>query len=294
MLDAGDLTKGPLVVRVPTLTESRWYIVQIGSYYDQIVYNIGGSKGPEPGLFLLTGPDYHGSIPAGMKEIKVPTELAVIGNRIFVNGETDLLAARAVQQGFQLLPLSAFQSQGLRFEVPKQSDYDRFEFKPAAPEALQLLEKIGFGMKTFLSPTDDFADPYVGAAQQIGLSVANGFEWRTLDEPTRRGLARAALTADAIIADTYANAAENVNGWRYTMGGGRVGFNYGLRAAFVNENHRRASICKPAAFPHRWHPRIPTMTNTGIIATSPPPHGEATRDQVAPTILAFNASRSDG
>lgn len=131
---AADLTKEPLVVRVPTLTENRWYIVQIGNYYDQIVYNIGGSKGPEPGLFLLTGADYHGPIPAGMKEIKVPTELAVVANRIFVNGEADPPAARAVQQGFQLLPLSVFQSQGPRFEVPKQYHYARFEFKPAAPE----------------------------------------------------------------------------------------------------------------------------------------------------------------
>ena len=246
---AADLTKEPLVVRVPTLTENRWYIVQIGNYYDQIVYNIGGSKGPEPGLFLLTGADYHGPIPAGMKEIKVPTELAVVANRIFVNGEADPPAARAVQQGFQLLPLSVFQSQGPRFEVPKQYHYARFEFKPAAPESLQLFEKIGFGMKTFLSPSDDFADPDVGAAHQIGLSVANGFEWQKLDEPTKRGLARAAVAADAIIADTYANAAEIVNGWRYTMGGGRAGFNYPVRAAF-SANLTGANVPEEILYPN--------------------------------------------
>ena len=211
---AADLTKEPLVVRVPTLTENRWYIVQ-----------------------------------TGMKEIKVPTELAVSANRIFVNGEVDLPAARAVQQGFQLLPLSVFQSQGPRFEVPKQYHYARFEFKPVAPESLQLFEKIGFGMKTFLSPSDDFADPDVGAAHQIGLSVANGFEWQKLDEPTKRGLARAAVAADAIIADTYANAAEIVNGWRYTMGGGRAGFNYPVRAAF-SANLTGANVPEEILYPN--------------------------------------------
>ena len=30
------------------------------------------------GLFVLTGPDYHGPVPAGMREIKVRTELAVV------------------------------------------------------------------------------------------------------------------------------------------------------------------------------------------------------------------------
>jgi hypothetical protein len=76
-------------------------------------------------------------------------------------------------------------------------------------------------MKTFLSSSDDFGDPDVAAAHRIGLSVAKGFDWQGLDEPTKRRLARAAITAQAIIDDTYANAAEIVSGWRYTMGGGR-------------------------------------------------------------------------
>jgi hypothetical protein len=176
---AADLGTEPVVVSVPALTEKRWYIVQIGDYYDQVVYNIGGSKGAEPGLFLLTGPEYHGPIPAGMREIKVRTRLAVIANRVFVSGEADLPAARAVQKGFHLLPLSVFQSQGLRYEIPKQPDISRYQFAPSGPEALRVFETIGFGMKTFLTLSDDFGDADVGAARQIGLSVAKGFDWQS-------------------------------------------------------------------------------------------------------------------
>src|SRR6185312_12825578 len=53
---AGDLGAEPLVVSVPPLRENRWTIVQIGDYYDQVVTNVGGSRGPAPGLYLLTGP----------------------------------------------------------------------------------------------------------------------------------------------------------------------------------------------------------------------------------------------
>ena len=246
---AADIGGEPVVVSVPTIKDNRWTIVQIGDYYDQVVYNIGGSKGPEPGLFLVTGPDYHGLVPAGMKEIKVRTKLAVVANRVFVNGEADLPSARAVQAGFQLLPLSVFQKQGLRFEIPKQSDYARFEFVPAAPETLRLFETIGFGMQKFLSRSDDFGDSDVAAAHQIGLSVAKGFEWESLDEPTKRGLARAAITATAIIADTYSNAAEIVNGWRYTMGGGRAGFDYAMRAAFA-ANLTGANVPEEILYPN--------------------------------------------
>jgi hypothetical protein len=104
-------------------------------------------------------------------------------------------------------------------------------------------------MRTFLSPSDDFSDADVGAAQQIGLSVAKGFEWQTLDEPTKRGLSRAAVAADSIIANTYANAAETVNGWRYTMGGGRAGFDYAMRAAF-SANLTGANVPEEILYPN--------------------------------------------
>ncbi len=227
-----DLRGEPVVISVPALREKRWYIVQIGDMFDEIVYNIGGSKGAEPGLFCLTGPDYHGPIPANMKEIRVRTKLAVIANRVFVNGEADIPAARAVQAGFHMLPLSVFQRRGLKYEIPKMHP-PRLAFVPAAPEPLRLFEQIGFGMTQFLSASDDYADPMVVSFHRIGLSVARGFEWMTLDDATKRGLTRAAVTAEQIIQDAYANSAEIVNGWRYSMGGGRAGYDLALRAAFA-------------------------------------------------------------
>jgi hypothetical protein len=83
-----------------------------------------------------------------------------------------------------------FQKQGLRFEIPKHYEFARFKFKPTAPEPLRVFHTIGFGMKTFLSRSDDFGDADVAVAHGIGLSVANGFDWQSLDEPTKRGLAR--------------------------------------------------------------------------------------------------------
>ncbi len=83
-------TSEPMVLSVSVLNEQRWYIVQIGDYFDQVAYNVGGSRGPEPGLFLITGPDYHGMVTAGMKQIKIRTKIAVVANRVFVNGDADL------------------------------------------------------------------------------------------------------------------------------------------------------------------------------------------------------------
>lgn len=228
-----DLRTEPLVVSVPVVPQNRWTIVQVGDFYDEVVYNIGGSRGAEPGLYLITGPDYRGQIPAGMKEIRLRTQMGVIANRIFVNGQADLPNALAIQQGFHALPLSVFQKNGLRYEIPK-TDLTEIIADVAPIGSLQAFEDIGNAMKLFLSANEDHADPLIVVFHQIGLSVANGFSQQELDESTKKGLARAAVTAEQIIENTYAHSAEIVNGWRYTMADGRAGHDLALRAALAS------------------------------------------------------------
>src|ERR1700722_10384384 len=68
-----DLTNEPLVVFVPKLPEPRWYIVQIGDSFDEIIHNIGGIKGQEPGVYVITGPDFAGNIPGEMTQVQSRT-----------------------------------------------------------------------------------------------------------------------------------------------------------------------------------------------------------------------------
>ena len=67
-----DLTAEPVVVFVPALAEPRWYIVQIGDSFDEIVRNIGGTKGAQPGVYVITGPDFAGTVPGDMTEVRMP------------------------------------------------------------------------------------------------------------------------------------------------------------------------------------------------------------------------------
>lgn len=64
--------------------------MQVSDHYDEIVENIAGYRGPQPGVYVLTGPDHQGSVPLGMRQIKVRTRLAVIAIRVLVRGEDDL------------------------------------------------------------------------------------------------------------------------------------------------------------------------------------------------------------
>jgi len=244
-----DLTTEPVVLSVPAQREPRWTIAQIGDFFDEIVHNVNGAKGSQPGLYVLTGPDHHGPAPLGMTQVKIRTRYATIGVRVFVNGEADLPAAREVQQGFHLLPLKVFQEKGLAYQIPDKQDFSAFEFTPGAPEPLREFETLGRAMSRFLPASADASDPIVVSLRGIGLSVAKGFDLASLDEPTRRGLARAAAAANEIIDDAFANSATIVNGWRFSMGGGRAGHDWALRAAF-SSNLYGANLPEEIMYPN--------------------------------------------
>lgn len=229
-----DLRTGPVVVAVPSSAASRWTILQIGDMFDEIVHNVGGYVGGQPGLYLLTGPDYHGSVPATMTEIRVRTRVAAVAVRVIAKGEKDIAAAREVQRGFRVMPLAEFQRHGLGYANPRTDDTGYYpEFTPTAPEDLQLFEHIGYAMRLFLPGSADVDDAIVTALRPIGLSVLGGFAWADLDAPTRAGLARAAVAAEDILEDAYASSADIVVGWRYTLADGRAGGDLALRAALA-------------------------------------------------------------
>jgi hypothetical protein len=229
-----DLRVEPLVISVPALTEDRWYIVQISDHYDEIVTNIGGYRGPQPGLYVVTGPDHHGRIPLGMTEIKVRTYLAANALRVLVRGDTDLASARSVLHSFRAMPLSMFERHGLSFTDPVESQEDVVPpFDSSAPEELRMLDHLGLAMKLLLPTSEGTSDTFIRQLAGIHLTVAGGFARDELDDAARRGLARATTTAEAIIDHAYLGAATEVDGWRYTLATGRAGHDFALRAAFV-------------------------------------------------------------
>ena len=102
-----------------------------------------------------------------------------------------------------------------------------------APEDIRYFDELGDAMRKRLPASADAADELVASFAEIGLSVGNGFAWKTLDDPTKRGLARAAKIGEQIVDAKWAAAGEITNGWKYTFAGGRAGYDPGLRAALA-------------------------------------------------------------
>jgi hypothetical protein len=114
------------------------------------------------------------------------------------------------------MPLSAYLKSGLAYQRreprPMISAYES-----KAPEDIRYFDELGYWMGRMLPASTDATDELVASFQQIGLSVGKGFEWQTLDEPTKRGLARAAKARMQIIDSKWAAVGEKTNGWKYAM-----------------------------------------------------------------------------
>ena len=226
-----DVSMEPVVVHVPALTESRWYLVQIGNMFDEVTRNLGGIKGPQPGDYLLTGPDFHGTVPPEMTQLPLRTHGGVAIVRIFANGEQDIDAAVEAQKGFHIMPLSAYLREGLQFK-PGKSEAP-LAFSSSAPEGVRYFDQLGHAMQQYLPASGDQDDALLAQFNVIGLSTSKGFDWRTLDEATLRGLSRAATAGQQIVDQRWKNVGEITNGWRYFLLGGRAGGDFALRAALA-------------------------------------------------------------
>lgn len=105
-----DLQKEPVIIETPD-TKDRYYCIQLLDLFSETITNIGRRlNGTKAQTFAITGPDWHGELPAGMETIACPTTLALAFLRILIHGEQDVSAVEALQQQFRIMPLSAYEN----------------------------------------------------------------------------------------------------------------------------------------------------------------------------------------
>ena len=224
-----DLADGPVVLYVPKLNTDRWFIVQMGDAFDDVVLNVGGSRPPTAGPYLLTGPDYQGRVPGDMIEVPFRTNIGFAAVRIAVSGSADLAGAVEAQQGFSMRPLPDYLLHGI---AGAEVDYSPIAFPElTAPDDLVHFDRLGSAMRYMLPTHADVNDTFVQTLGTIGLSVRKGFDWRALDESTLAGLRRAAPVIEQIADERWRSMSETVNGWRGSLASGRCSYDWALNAA---------------------------------------------------------------
>jgi hypothetical protein len=102
-----DLSKGPQVLHVPDFSD-RYYSVQFTDPFDVNFAYVGTrTTGTQAGDYLITGPNWQGTVPSSMTQIASPNNSVLVIGRVLVYSDSDLPTAYSLAKLIQLAPLSS-------------------------------------------------------------------------------------------------------------------------------------------------------------------------------------------
>lgn len=108
-LSALRLDREPVVVQVPDFGD-RFWVFQVADQRTDGFARLGKMYGTKPGFYLLVGPDWKGTPPAGITEVfRSPTKGAFVFPRVFADDTAlDKDAIQPMINGIGVYPLSSY------------------------------------------------------------------------------------------------------------------------------------------------------------------------------------------
>lgn len=204
-----DLRAEPLVISVPPDTDGRYFSVQL---VDANTFNFGyiGSRttGNSGGSYLVAGPGWKGTAPAGMRVFHSGAQFALALFRTQMFNPADIENVKKFQSGYAVKPLSAYLGQtpppalplphfpniGQNLLTPKFFDYLAFalQFAPAGPEEAAIRSKLA----------------------SIGVVAGKHFAFDALPKDCQAALLRGMQKGDAQVNANIQGPGTRVNGWK--------------------------------------------------------------------------------
>jgi hypothetical protein len=211
-----DLSVGPVQIHVPD-TNGRYYSL---AFYDIFTNNFAyiGRRltGTREGTYLVVGPHWNGTIPTPSRVIRAPSNDVLVLTRILVDGEADLPAAQAVQDGMRVAATRKEASARPAGIVPTPGD-------PAAFVAV-------VNQALSINDVPSYEQPLLKEFAEVGV-CGSGCSWDRLPETIRARWKERFPAMLASLKKPLAGDTKPVDGWYYNPPQiGNFGTDYGYRA----------------------------------------------------------------
>ena len=230
-----DLSTGPLVLSVPD-THERYYLLPLMDAWTNVFAAPGKrTTGTRAGEFVITGPEWTGAIPDGMRQLKSPTNLVWILGRTETHGRDDYAEVHAIQDGYKLTPLA---QPGKAYVPPSDHADPAFDRKVPPVEQLKKMraaeyfDRLARLLKSNPPPASEA--PILARLAMIGIKPGERFDAGALDPEIAQGLEGCVTAAIERLEQGAKQAGNGVNGWRVPpMILGNYGENYIARAVIA-------------------------------------------------------------
>ena len=227
-----DLEQEPIVLSVPD-TKDRYYVFSIMNMWTDVFGSVGKrTTGTGPGAFLIVGPKWQGTAPAGIKQtFRSPTRYAWLLGQTQANGPDDFAAVNAIQAEYKLTPLSVW---GKPYTPPASVPVDsRVDLKVTPPDQVARMDAGTFFNRLAMAMKDNppYAEdgPALEKLKTLGIEPGKPFDISKVDPKTAEGLNKAVKEVQIKMAEEITKL-KNVNGWINMLNLGRYGTDYNTRA----------------------------------------------------------------
>jgi hypothetical protein len=226
-----DLGKEPWVLSIPDMKDRYFLMPMLDGWTN--VFQVPGKRttGTKAQIYAITGPGWKGTVPAGVKELKSPTNMVWILGRIYCTGTPeDYKAVHEAQDAFKLVPLSAYDTS---YTPPPGTVDPAIDMKTAVREQVNKLDVNAYFtllcqlMKT--NPPAAADAPELARFAKIGIVPGKDFDASKLRADFAKRVPEVGF--DRIMLQFKINrAVKHANGWNFTTKTGIYGTDYLMRA----------------------------------------------------------------
>jgi len=245
-----DLTKEPYVLSLPDMGDRYFLMPMLDGWTD--VFQVPGTRttGNRAQAYLITGPGWSGAVPAGLAQLRSPTNMVWILGRTYCTGTPeDYKACHAIMDKYDLRPLSAL---GRPYTPPAGSVNPDIDTKTAVREQVNGME-VGAYLNLLASlmvdnPPAKADAPMLARLARIGFAPGMSFDAAALGPDAARAVAEAPKAAVEKIMGQFKSAGTLENGWEFSTKTGLYGTDY-IQRAFVTAIGLGANRPQDAVYP---------------------------------------------
>src|SRR5208282_1690499 len=240
----------------------RYYLFEMTDLW-MTDFEAPGSRtaGGDAASYLIAGPGWNGTVPAGLKQIKCATRYMVILGRTYASGtEKDYKVVNALQAQYKIVPLSAY-GKSYTYTAPPVDPNPGFSMTDAPQKVINAMDtSTYFNLMTKLmgeaAPPAPEDAPTLAEMARIGLVPGQPFDMSKLDPAVQAALKDTNEAAMKRIVGNQKNAGRMENGWSITVGLGIYGTD-DLKRATVAAFGWPANRQEDAVYPYTF------VDNTG-------------------------------
>ena len=210
-----DLSKEPYIFHVPDEID-RYYVVSILSGWTEVFADPGTrTKGTKAADYAITGPNWKGKLPVGIKQLKSPTNLVWVIGRTYCSGTLkDYAAVHQIQDQYSVVPLSSY---GKPYNAPPGTvDPDIDMVTPVRNQVNQMdpadfFNRLALLMKDNPATAED--QKMIEKMKKIGFIPGKPFDLASVDQTVAGALQRAPEFGVAKIMQQGEDNGKIVDGW---------------------------------------------------------------------------------